>query len=1086
MAADRTTGMLNQPQLRAFAPAPSIQIQDAGTNTQSPIMPTQNQIGAMMPGTLAMAKGGFAQRPDELSGIKDVIRQEFASRGLDFDRFIKNPAVMDEVGRSMAQHGQSGDSIVAHINPKEAELLKKHGGSGTINPATGLPQFADDSSSSNQDPGYSGGGGGYSASGGEDSPSESGPGPGMGGGGGYSANGGEDSPSESGPGPGMGGGGSGLTFGGSGNDTPTLTGGGGNDNNLSPFGAGNPTVNMGQTSQPTDETANGLPSFANNDLSTGLPTAASNLSGLGQLATTSTPAPGLGTFAGGGNAPTSELTAGLSNVQFNAPVTMGMTPGVNPSIANASFPDAAAMERLNDFQWSGAEPVNPAFSQPTSTTTFGSGIVPTGSFGPLTAPRAADPIADLATNDPAKQMQAAMNIMSGARGIGSDIVATANNFASVPQLSGYTPAQIMTGMDKAGITSGDYATSGAAPTQSLEDMMGTAPQGNPLFAGMDLTTKTVPNTATINVPKAYDLYNPVLASAPAVYSGLISKLTGVDPVTGQPAVDPVTGEPVTPSGTWTPGSTMDPKLGVPTSGVATWNTPTFKTEEEKAAYDAAIKQYSPAMNFTPQGTATSATTNWGSPGLTDAPSVLASTAPENAWNMESLPTETAYTPFAGSLPSMAQLPQNMDQINPIGQVVFGDLPSTNPALANAVFPNAAQSTQLASGNWSPTDWSFNPVSSAQAAPIVVEPPAPAPMSPLVAASTPAPAPSLPLVTQDPLANFPTGANIPLPPERPVFTAEATTPFSDTAPTTPVPEDLFAGQAIPLPPTRPDFTAVVESLPPEAKAQVTAEAGTSTNPPANTDAPQTEYDKEVAALEAADKIANGMSKEEYADAMGVPVEDVQTRITTAFGEPMAEYYTKSWGDALAGITGGQGAATGAMNLMSLFSPMGILGLMGKAAYNQYMSGLSPNTAPQSGLPTSGSDTTSGNGKDNYGGQSQRQKKKKYPLEKADGGYIMPSNTNSPLNSMYQMPYQAPQIDLGTGKIWGSDVPTGLAPVQQPALPYVAPQITVPQSNIAAPQINMPTIDLSKFATPYTGISPDYKPPAPTTPTTPSSS
>ena len=37
--------------------------------------------------------------------------------------------------------GRRGDSVLAHITPKEAALLKRRGGSGTINPNTGLPEF---------------------------------------------------------------------------------------------------------------------------------------------------------------------------------------------------------------------------------------------------------------------------------------------------------------------------------------------------------------------------------------------------------------------------------------------------------------------------------------------------------------------------------------------------------------------------------------------------------------------------------------------------------------------------------------------------------------------------------------------------------------------------------------------------------------------------------------------------------------------------------------------------------------------------------------------------------------------------------
>ena len=40
--------------------------------------------------------------------------------------------------------GRGPDTILAHITPKEAEKLKRDGGSGTINPDTGLPEFYED------------------------------------------------------------------------------------------------------------------------------------------------------------------------------------------------------------------------------------------------------------------------------------------------------------------------------------------------------------------------------------------------------------------------------------------------------------------------------------------------------------------------------------------------------------------------------------------------------------------------------------------------------------------------------------------------------------------------------------------------------------------------------------------------------------------------------------------------------------------------------------------------------------------------------------------------------------------------------
>lgn len=41
----------------------------------------------------------------------------------------------------LASKGRYGDTMLAHVTPEEANLLKLLGGSGTINPDTGLPEF---------------------------------------------------------------------------------------------------------------------------------------------------------------------------------------------------------------------------------------------------------------------------------------------------------------------------------------------------------------------------------------------------------------------------------------------------------------------------------------------------------------------------------------------------------------------------------------------------------------------------------------------------------------------------------------------------------------------------------------------------------------------------------------------------------------------------------------------------------------------------------------------------------------------------------------------------------------------------------
>jgi len=45
------------------------------------------------------------------------------------------------ISKILQAQGRGGDTILAHINPQEARMLKRRGGSGTINPMTGLPEF---------------------------------------------------------------------------------------------------------------------------------------------------------------------------------------------------------------------------------------------------------------------------------------------------------------------------------------------------------------------------------------------------------------------------------------------------------------------------------------------------------------------------------------------------------------------------------------------------------------------------------------------------------------------------------------------------------------------------------------------------------------------------------------------------------------------------------------------------------------------------------------------------------------------------------------------------------------------------------
>lgn len=51
------------------------------------------------------------------------------------------PQGLKSLAQELQSYGRNGDTLLAHINPQEAAMLKAAGGSGTINPATGLPEY---------------------------------------------------------------------------------------------------------------------------------------------------------------------------------------------------------------------------------------------------------------------------------------------------------------------------------------------------------------------------------------------------------------------------------------------------------------------------------------------------------------------------------------------------------------------------------------------------------------------------------------------------------------------------------------------------------------------------------------------------------------------------------------------------------------------------------------------------------------------------------------------------------------------------------------------------------------------------------
>jgi hypothetical protein len=87
-------------------------------------------------GTISLAYGGWV--PGFASGgnsyANDTVRAKLSPDEYVVDR---------ETTAAIASQGKHGDTMLAHINPAEAALLKALGGAGTINERTGLPQFFD-------------------------------------------------------------------------------------------------------------------------------------------------------------------------------------------------------------------------------------------------------------------------------------------------------------------------------------------------------------------------------------------------------------------------------------------------------------------------------------------------------------------------------------------------------------------------------------------------------------------------------------------------------------------------------------------------------------------------------------------------------------------------------------------------------------------------------------------------------------------------------------------------------------------------------------------------------------------------------
>lgn len=64
-----------------------------------------------------------------------------------------NPDSLKGMASLLQQYGRNGDTMLAHINPKEAMLLDRVSGGGSMNPMTGMPEFYEGGTPDGEDPG---------------------------------------------------------------------------------------------------------------------------------------------------------------------------------------------------------------------------------------------------------------------------------------------------------------------------------------------------------------------------------------------------------------------------------------------------------------------------------------------------------------------------------------------------------------------------------------------------------------------------------------------------------------------------------------------------------------------------------------------------------------------------------------------------------------------------------------------------------------------------------------------------------------------------------------------------------------------
>ena len=110
----------------------------------APVVPfKEEEVVARQKEAAARATQDAGNRAVAIDVVSDPDRFNFGSMSVS-NRFMAEGGEVKSMADEVAQAGRGGDELLAYLSPEALRLLKENGGSGTINPETGLPEFFND------------------------------------------------------------------------------------------------------------------------------------------------------------------------------------------------------------------------------------------------------------------------------------------------------------------------------------------------------------------------------------------------------------------------------------------------------------------------------------------------------------------------------------------------------------------------------------------------------------------------------------------------------------------------------------------------------------------------------------------------------------------------------------------------------------------------------------------------------------------------------------------------------------------------------------------------------------------------------